>query len=117
MTLASTIFMRSRRGGAGFGSSLSFCTTLRGQMRGTGRRNLRGSLMQIFPDLSMPTTDPVQASKGRAKLLAAALGGLLTALVLAAAAQAQVRSEPPQGLREATPRWHALTGARLVLTT
>jgi hypothetical protein len=71
--------------------------------------------MQIFPDLNMPTTDPVQATKGRAKLLAAALGGLLTALVLAAAAQAQVRSEPPQGLREATPRWHALTGARLVL--
>jgi len=35
--------------------------------------------------------------------------------LLTGAAQAQQLSEIPQGLRDATPRWHALTGARLVL--
>lgn len=43
---------------------------------------------------------------------------LLTLPVLAllsSLCQAQQLSETPQGLREATPRWHALTGARLVL--
>ncbi|MBV8035787.1 amidohydrolase family protein [Roseateles sp.] len=35
--------------------------------------------------------------------------------LLAGFAQAQQPSEIPQGLRDATPRWHALTGARLVL--
>ncbi len=42
------------------------------------------------------------------------LSPLLFAL-LAGLAQAQQLSETPQGLRDATPRWHALTGARLVL--
>lgn len=36
-------------------------------------------------------------------------------MLLAGPAQAQQLSEIPQGLRDATPRWHALTGARLVL--
>ena len=49
----------------------------------------------------------------------ACLGALLAALLAAVAgsnvAQAQKLSEPAQGLREATPRWHALTGIRLVL--
>ena len=35
--------------------------------------------------------------------------------LLAGSTQAQQLSEIPQGLRDATPRWHALTGARLVL--
>lgn len=35
--------------------------------------------------------------------------------LLAGLTQAQQLSEIPQGLREATPRWHALTGVRLVL--
>ena len=35
--------------------------------------------------------------------------------LLAGLAQAQQLSEIPQGLRDATPRWHALTGARLVI--
>lgn len=35
--------------------------------------------------------------------------------LLSGATQAQQLSEIPQGLRDATPRWHALTGARLVL--
>jgi imidazolonepropionase-like amidohydrolase len=39
----------------------------------------------------------------------------LALLMLAGLAQAQQLSESPQGLRDATPRWHALTGARLVL--
>jgi len=46
------------------------------------------------------------------------LPACLLALVAASAlsyAQAQQLSESPQGLRDATPRWHALTGARLVL--
>ena len=36
-------------------------------------------------------------------------------MLLAGPAQAQQLSEIPQGLRDETPRWHALTGARLVL--
>jgi imidazolonepropionase-like amidohydrolase len=36
-------------------------------------------------------------------------------LLMAGLAQAQQLSETPQGLRDATPRWHALTGARLVI--
>lgn len=44
------------------------------------------------------------------RMLAAPLLALLTGLT-----QAQQLSEIPQGLRDATPRWHALTGARLVL--
>jgi len=44
------------------------------------------------------------------RLLAVSLLALLTGLT-----QAQQLSEIPQGLRDATPRWHALTGARLVL--
>lgn len=35
--------------------------------------------------------------------------------LLAGITHAQQLSEIPQGLRDATPRWHALTGARLVL--
>ncbi|WP_457426739.1 amidohydrolase family protein [Roseateles sp. P5_E7] len=35
--------------------------------------------------------------------------------LLAGLAQAQQLGEIPQGLRETTPRWHALTGVRLVL--
>ena len=35
--------------------------------------------------------------------------------LLSGLTQAQQLSEIPQGLRDATPRWHALTGARLVL--
>ncbi|WP_457392327.1 amidohydrolase family protein [Roseateles sp. P5_E1] len=44
------------------------------------------------------------------RLLPVSLLALLTGLT-----QAQQPSEIPQGLRDATPRWHALTGARLVL--
>ncbi len=44
------------------------------------------------------------------RLLPVSLLALLTGLT-----QAQQLSEIPQGLRDATPRWHALTGARLVL--
>ncbi|MFG6413951.1 amidohydrolase family protein [Roseateles sp. DC23W] len=44
------------------------------------------------------------------RLLPLALLALLSGLT-----QAQQLSETPQGLRDATPRWHALTGARLVL--
>jgi len=44
------------------------------------------------------------------RLLTVSLLALLTGLT-----QAQQLSEIPQGLRESTPRWHALTGARLVL--
>jgi imidazolonepropionase-like amidohydrolase len=44
------------------------------------------------------------------RLLPLSLLALLTGLT-----QAQQLSEIPQGLRDATPRWHALTGARLVL--
>ncbi|HEY0954711.1 MAG TPA: amidohydrolase family protein, partial [Roseateles sp.] len=44
------------------------------------------------------------------RLLPLALLALLSGLT-----QAQQPSETPQGLRDATPRWHALTGARLVL--
>ena len=40
---------------------------------------------------------------------------LLSFALLAGLARAQLPSELPQGLRDATPRWHALTGARLVL--
>ncbi|MEE8615691.1 MAG: hypothetical protein V3T11_10835, partial [Roseateles sp.] len=36
-------------------------------------------------------------------------------LLTTSAAHAQQMAEPTQGLRDATPRWHALTGARLVL--
>ena len=44
------------------------------------------------------------------RLLPACFFALLSGLT-----QAQQLSEIPQGLRDATPRWHALTGARLVL--
>lgn len=44
------------------------------------------------------------------RLLPVSLLALLTGLT-----QAQQLSEIPQGLRDATPRWHALTGVRLVL--
>lgn len=44
------------------------------------------------------------------RLLAVSLLALFAGLT-----EAQQLSEIPQGLRDATPRWHALTGARLVL--
>lgn len=40
---------------------------------------------------------------------------LVLLALLSGPTQAQQSSETPQGLRDATPRWHALTGARLVL--
>jgi imidazolonepropionase-like amidohydrolase len=44
-----------------------------------------------------------------------ALPAAIALALLASATQGQQPSEIPQGLRDATPRWHALTGARLVL--
>ncbi len=40
---------------------------------------------------------------------------LLLSLIVLSSAQAQQLSEAPAGLRDATPRWHAITEARLVL--